>query len=268
MGKFDSILLAADWDGTMYTGTEVPAKNADAIRYFQAEGGLFTICSGRFYPFLSSFADQVKPNTYLITLNGACIVHPQTKELLYESTLSPSFVSLLDEFLQKRGWFHTITVYEKGKTESFAFAARNYATVRHMLCEREYYKVLMVSDREAEAREAVEHVNSLSLDGLMGTRSWTISAEILDGRNTKGAALRRVAGEVGAELVVAVGDYENDISMPEAADISYTVANAADAVKAVADRITVSVSEGAIAAIIEDLAREWDNRPFRGQEPK
>ena len=53
--------------------------------------------------------------------------------------------------------------------------------------------------------------------------------------------------------VIAVGDYENDIEMIKKADIGYAVANAVPAVKAVADRHTVSCGDSAIAAIIAEL---------------
>ena len=53
--------------------------------------------------------------------------------------------------------------------------------------------------------------------------------------------------------VIAVGDYENDISMIRYADTGYATANAAENVKAAADRVTVSNRDGAIAAIIRDI---------------
>ena len=65
--------------------------------------------------------------------------------------------------------------------------------------------------------------------------------------------MRKVADAIGARLVVAVGDYENDASMIEAADIGYAVKNATDSLKAIADRSTVDVKNGAIAAVIYEL---------------
>ena len=76
--------------------------------------------------------------------------------------------------------------------------------------------------------------------------------------NDKGSAIKRLASHLGVKLTIAVGDYENDIDMIEAADIGYAVANAIPAVKAVADRITVSVHEHALAAIVRELEAEID----------
>ena len=66
MGKFDGILIATDWDGTFFSNNQLFDKNLEAIRYFQDNGGSFTLCSGRAHSFLKSYYDRVKPNTYAI----------------------------------------------------------------------------------------------------------------------------------------------------------------------------------------------------------
>ena len=54
---------------------------------------------------------------------------------------------------------------------------------------------------------------------------------------------------------VAIGDYNNDISMIKAAGVGIAVANAVEEAKAVADIVTVSNEEHAIAKIIEGIER-------------
>ena len=61
---------------------------------------------------------------------------------------------------------------------------------------------------------------------------------------------------LNAKLLVTVGDFENDVSMLQAGDISYAVENALPNVKAVAMRQTVHYEQHAIAAIVADLERE------------
>ena len=74
----------------------------------------------------------------------------------------------------------------------------------------------------------------------------------------KGKGARMLADILGGvKLLVCAGDYENDISMIEQADIGYAVANAHPSVKAAADRVTKrECLEGAIAEIIYDLDKE------------
>ena len=55
------------------------------------------------------------------------------------------------------------------------------------------------------------------------------------------------------QKTIAVGDNENDISMIKQAKIGVAVGNALDTVKAVADVITVTNNDHAIAKIIHDI---------------
>ena len=72
---------------------------------------------------------------------------------------------------------------------------------------------------------------------------------------SKRTASHKLKEALGAHTLICVGDFENDISMVEGADIGYAVGNACDDLKAVADRVTVHASEGAIKAIIEDIEK-------------
>ena len=79
--------------------------------------------------------------------------------------------------------------------------------------------------------------------------------EVLPKGISKGTALLRIAEIIGATKTVAVGDYNNDIPMIEAAQIGVAVGNAIEDAKAAADFITVSNEEDAIARIIEDIEK-------------
>ena len=79
--------------------------------------------------------------------------------------------------------------------------------------------------------------------------------EILPKGASKGLLLEQLAEQLGIERhkTVAVGDYNNDVSMIKAAGIGFAVDNAVPEAKAVADYITVSNNDSAIAVIIEGL---------------
>ena len=82
--------------------------------------------------------------------------------------------------------------------------------------------------------------------------------EILPKGNTKGDVMLRIADILGInhEKTVAVGDYDNDVSMLKAAGVGVAVSNAIAEAKAAADYLTVSNEEHAIAQIIEDIEKE------------
>lgn len=81
--------------------------------------------------------------------------------------------------------------------------------------------------------------------------------EILPRGASKGGVLSKMAAllSVRPERTIAVGDYNNDVSMLQAAGLSFAVANAVPEAKAAADHITVSNNAHAIAAIIDGLDR-------------
>ena len=87
--------------------------------------------------------------------------------------------------------------------------------------------------------------------------SWPEGLEIQAIDSGKGVAVEFMKSHLGTEIhtTIGVGDYENDITLLECADIGYAVDNAIDSVKKIADRITVSNREHALAAIINDLER-------------
>ena len=58
---------------------------------------------------------------------------------------------------------------------------------------------------------------------------------------------------IDMEKTVAIGDYDNDISMFRAAKLGIAVENACDAAKKAADLITVSNEEHAIAQVIYNI---------------
>ena len=79
--------------------------------------------------------------------------------------------------------------------------------------------------------------------------------EILPKGVGKGLAIKGLVDYLGIdpERTIAVGDYNNDISMFQAAKVGIAVANACPDAIAAADFVTVSNEEHAIAAIISDL---------------
>ena len=73
MGKFDGLLLMSDFDSTLAWKGTISPENCEAIRYFQSEGGLFSIASGRYRHWLLQWQDFILPNTWCAMINGAVI---------------------------------------------------------------------------------------------------------------------------------------------------------------------------------------------------
>lgn len=259
MGKFDGILLASDWDGTLYYDGKLYEDNIKAIRYFQENGGKFTVCTGRYFEFLRQFSDDISVNTYMICYGGAYIVNDTDGEVLYESFCDNYLFKIIDKLLASGVKYESISFYNSESKEPVFYNIDEYFKIKNQLKNQNIYKALLRSDSVEHAEVGVKIANSLDLGDYIAVRSWNISLEILKKSNAKGAAIKRLASKLGSRLTVGVGDYENDIEMIKDADIGYAVANACDELKAVADRITVHAADSAIAKVIEDIEREFAN---------
>ena len=262
MGIFDGILICSDLDGSL-RGSLVPGEkiceaNQRAIRYFQENGGLFTIASGRYPDHILALRDLVYPNTALIALNGSKIVDPGSGETLSEHHVDQTIFPVIDEVLAAFPYEARFLFYPTDTEKTLDFSPREYAAAKEELRKRTAYKTLIVTDTDEHgvilrdlAREKVRGTN------YEAARSWPVGLEFINRAGNKGNAVKWLKERTGSSLLVAVGDYENDIPMLKAADIGYAVANATDEVKAAAHRVTRATNaEGAIAEIIRDLERE------------
>lgn len=269
MEKFSGILLCTDLDGTVLDSNKnVSKENLDAIEYFKSRGGLFTFITGRIPKTSKKICDILKPNVPYGCINGGGIYDPFKNEMLWLRTLPRTVLELMD------------LVYEKmpdvGMLVDAPFAAyfsRDNESMKKFRKIVELPEVFMhhndVTEPIAkiifthhEDERIAELANLLNSHPLAGEFDFIRSAhdlyEILPKGNSKGDVLVKMAELLGVSMdkTIAVGDYDNDISMIRAAKIGYAVANASEGAKAAADIITVSNNDHAIAKIIDDLDKK------------
>ena len=57
-------------------------KNVKAIKYFQKEGGIFTLATGRFPEYADKFKDRFKVNAPIVALNGAVLYDKDNEQII------------------------------------------------------------------------------------------------------------------------------------------------------------------------------------------
>ena len=259
MGKFDGILLMSDLDGTLCNGGKVSTENAQAIRYFQSEGGLFSIGSGRKPDWLLHWTNDFIPNTWSAMLNGAVICDPNGENPIFMQPTDPDVVDVTERILAACP--HLDNVIFCGCYEENLSIPQG-APIDRSALPRQIFKCLLHTPAEY-SDEYNEAVKRLLPSNYISMRSWVNGIEFQKAGTGKGDAIHRWKKELGvaARLSVAVGNYENDIDMIVAADVGYAVGDAIPSVRAIADRVTVPCAAHSLAAIIEDL--EKDARTLR-----
>jgi Cof subfamily protein (haloacid dehalogenase superfamily) len=268
MKKFSGLLFCTDLDGTLLTSDRsVSRENLDAIEYFKAEGGRFAFVTGREPPIAKGIYDILRPNAPYGTLNGAGIYDGEKEQFLWNARLPEEVRILLRDaharfpeigyrFVAERVGYlcQDNPAFENVKKE------KNLQLIPCALEEvrESVLKVVFATDDEVQMQGLMDLLNGHPLaERFDFIRSEKQFYEILPKGVSKGAVLLKIAEMLGIDpkKTIAVGDYNNDISMIRAAGLGFAVSNAVEEAKAAADYVTVSNDENAIAAIIDGLDR-------------
>lgn len=266
MKKFEGYLFCTDLDGTLLSSDRtVSRENLDAIAYFKSEGGLFTVVTGRPPQTAWRIVQTVKPNAPYGCLNGGGIYDAAQGKYLWSARLDEGFLEILDAVREN---FPEISLqpntekniyFENDNEAQRAFREATglpFTVCRAEDIEEPILKVLFVHHEDATLRSLADFLARHPLAARFDfVRSEQTLYEILPKGVCKGAVLTRMAAMLGIPMqnVIAVGDYNNDVSMLRAAGISFAVANAVPEAKAAAKYETVSCDEHAIAAIVAQL---------------
>ncbi|MBQ1283660.1 MAG: HAD hydrolase family protein [Clostridia bacterium] len=80
--KFDGYLICSDHDGTVAEWGELLQVNIEAIKYFQDNGGIFTVATGRRHDFVAEkYAGIIKPHVPLLSVTAQCFTILRTTRL-------------------------------------------------------------------------------------------------------------------------------------------------------------------------------------------
>lgn len=262
MDKFKGYLICTDCDGTL-TDSEgkLSKENTDAIKYFQEEGGLFTLATGRFPSHVKLFEDSLCINAPIVSLNGTALYDVHEEKLINKWTMKKADCYELFSYIN--AYWQSIWEYwfNYNVHESVGYKPMEHSPEDKSLeglfetIPEEIYKIVIVQP------EDVTPIIQKDLKEKFGNKfrfdtSWPNGLEIQDINSGKGIAVKYMKEHMNEEIhtTIGIGDYENDISLLKYADIGYAVDNALEVVKKNADRITVSNNKNAIKAIIEELS--------------
>ncbi len=269
--RYDGILLCSDFDRTLSSHNfewieggaiidAVPKNNITAIRYFVENGGTFVIVSGRNPDEICSLYDYFPFEDLFIASNGTVIYSGKQLKAVKSYTLSDDFVEIPKFLYNKVPEF----AYFRITDNDFKFHHwRKGDDIEKVIGSAKYpaYKMIIQPPRYTDDQIAPFRENIVSLvEKEFSSRfkiemSSDFTLEVCPKGSGKGEALSCLVPMLGKKFdkIVCVGDNQNDISMIKFADIGYAVDNAIDALKAVADKITVGSDEGVIEHLIKEL---------------
>lgn len=283
MGKFDGILLLSDFDRTI-TGSDglVPKSNAEAIRYFEENGGLFSIASGRSAPLFRPKVEMCHINAPAVLNNGALGYDYTKEEVVFVSQLDDGIWAFAED-LQKRfpalhyevQGIHGHAVYSADPERYAQFADHGvklyeppFEKVEDCFCMASVMGHFVqptnaqISFRDfiTENEQTFEQCNRF-IEENSPYSPVRATHEILEYFNkgvNKGSGALRMKKALGADTLICVGDALNDIPMIHAADMGFMPADGdKNAFPLAGDkmRLCATSDEGAIADVIERIDR-------------
>jgi len=256
--KFSNIMIVTDLDGTFYDSDHnFQPKNMEAVEYFKANGGLFTVATGRVPSSLIGRLEAFEKltNAPAILCNGGfCYDFKEKKRFLQIEVDHAKATEIIKTVYENFTVFRTrcsligseVPLGDISDTDTYegwtrvSFDDRSYENLQNI-------------------RKAVEEKYKDDFAFMFAC------PEIFEFQNihaTKGQAVdrlrRMLIDEKGADeslRVYCVGDFENDLDMLRHADVACCPDNAIDSIKAAASVHLCNCDDGAIADLIGRIER-------------
>lgn len=272
MGIYSDILLTVDFDRTLTApDSTIPERNLEAIRYFMANGGAFTVNTGRSLPMTRIFRDIVPVNAPLLLYNGSAAYDLSRQEFTFTHKIPLN----QEETIQKlRALFPDITLEMQGLDAHYIFAENPAwdAFTENNLCAwahaqpgddlGPFLKLAMYGPIRGNAvsclydatpedlarfNQVEAQLNALLKDTCVIFRAAPLILDIHAKGVSKIRSARELQQQLGKRILVCVGDGENDVPMLEGADYAFAPRDAI-----VADRFcnVCKCGDGAVADVI------------------
>ena len=266
MINLKNVMLLSDMDGTLLNSkSEVSEKNKQAIRDLVAHGGRFAIATGRSHLNSKRFTEELEINTPCIVYNGCGLFDYSSNEFLKIYELPKAKIkNFLNDCLER---YRNVNIQIYSPSMCHVVSEETLANKElisiHQPCEfcniddledTPWIKVLLYG----ETQDLISIENKVKEFGLEDDIDTVYSSEnfleLLPVGISKGSMLLDLK-EILKESykVYTIGDYNNDREMLINAEVGIATGNAIEAVKEVADYITVSNDEDAIAEVIYNI---------------
>lgn len=281
---YSDILLTVDYDRTL-TGPDstIPQANLEAIEYFIAHGGTFTVNTGRSVPMSRCYLDKVPTNAPLLLYNGSGWYDVRERKMTQSHPIRLDAAAMLRELMERfpklwievQGIKHHYLLQKNRVWE--AYCQHNGASWDYVeldAVEQPFIKAALYSNFEDIYQSSMYRVIPEEMELLDQVTAWIAEnwgeyidsfracPRILD-LHAKGCSKLRSARELqqalGKKILVCVGDAENDLVMLEGADYAYCPSDGI-----VADRFenVCPCADGAVAEVIRaKIPQILQNRP-------
>ena len=262
-------LIAMDLDGTLNNDEkQITEITKNALMAAQQKGIRLALASARPSPGLYRERDVLHLQDHegiLMSYNGGRIVDAATGKVLFETSMPLDETKAVLRFLEN---LPVTPILDDGVqfyvTDRNAYMVEYECWNNQMVCSEvenladfiSFAPVKILMSVQPEILKDVQaQIAAFLPEDLTVVQTAAFYLEVIPKVINKGQGIRDICRTLGIspEEVIAFGDAANDIPMLQAAGVGVAMGNAADAVKAAADRITRTNNEDGIAAALAEL---------------
>ena len=269
MGKFDGVLLLSDYDDTLIGhDLTIPARNRAALERFMAEGGTFSVATGRGYQTFLPLWQGVPMNGPTVISNGAAIYDYPGERWISSRLLRPETAERLEglaaEFPELAFEVYTRERIFVWNYNSFVRYHQRRVKAEMIPCPIEemgpgWLKVLLQGDRPL-LEEVQAHIRARWPGDYEVIFSGDYLLEMTAAGCNKGSAALALAEILGIrrENLYCIGDNQNDLSMLKVSALPFAPANCVRELKDWGVVVLSSCDEGCIADAVEILEKQYE----------
>lgn len=265
-------LVGLDLDGTLLNDDKaLTARTKNAIKRLHKKGIEIVPITGRPYAGVPELLKNMDEVDYIISNNGSYIM--KNCEIIFNYAMDKvKAKSILDMISTEDcmvevfsgGWgyieryvddyYHTV-IPEDSPSGEYIYGSRKIIDSIDDLMDNitgvdEIFVICLKDGVRDRINDIIKNVD--------GIQYWNFAndfVEITKKGTDKGMALAKLCEQLGIDLkdTIAFGDGENDLPFLQTAGVSVAMGNAADAVKAKADIVTLTNNEDGVATILENI---------------
>lgn len=265
-------LIVSDIDGTLLRSDKhISETTKEKIENLIEAGHLFAVATGRMHGAGKIITKELDYDGYLISCNGAVVKHLKTGAVIHAVTLDPALVAQVTEVCEKyKAYYHYYDI-DAIYASAYAHLAKKFAQGMDALPESFKFKVVFpeylpsligkfpiykigLYHEDPEIFETIIKVLK-EIEGLETCKSLETSFDVMAKGVSKATGIEAIRShfEIPIEDVIAFGDNENDIDMIRYAGVGVAMSNATEALKAVANFVTLSNDEDGLVYALNQL---------------
>ena len=266
-------LYATDLDGTLLRPDKsISDETAALLNRLVSEGVLFTYATARSYSSASPLIEKLHLSCPAVTFNGVFVIDPRDGRHIVENVFTPTAVRTAVEYFNSNDLAPLVYAYIDGRERVSYLESRLGDVYGYISTRKDDRRLRPVKTREelfsgkmfyftlldpkcdrTVLDEVFSRENGFAVNMMPDTYNKDeIWYEIFSKNASKASALLQVMELTHADRLVCFGDNNNDMSMIRAADIGVAVSNACAELKKIADKVTGSNADGAVARFIAE----------------